>query len=95
MRFSDEQLLQVARKYNLIPGSLKNKVFLLLEQGRSLEEIRFLLRRCRNPDRPETFARTVWRYAFDWRNLQASGRQNKRRVRGTVIPLAGAKKKGG
>lgn len=51
MRFSDKQLLQVARKYNLIPGSLKNKVFLLLEQGRSLEEIRFLLRRYRNPDR--------------------------------------------
>ncbi|BCV20954.1 hypothetical protein hamaS1_10230 [Moorella sp. Hama-1] len=77
MEFTDEQLLAVARKYNLISGSLKSKVFSLLEQGYTLREIRFLLRDYRDPQSPQTFSNSLRRYAATWKELQSfSGKNN-------------------
>ncbi len=72
----DKQLVVVARKCNLHPGSLKCLAFALFDEGYSLKEARYLLRSFRDPEYPESFSNTIKKYYFLWRKAQEIQRPN-------------------
>jgi hypothetical protein len=71
---TDEDILDVARRYDVLPGSLKSLVFALLEKGLSRAEARFVLRDRKKRDDSGTFAATVRSYYAQWRKRQAEER---------------------
>jgi hypothetical protein len=73
---SDKQLVVVARRYNLDPGSLKCQAFALFDQGYSPKEARYLLRSFRDPEYPQSFSNTIRKYYFLWRKAQEIQRPN-------------------
>lgn len=64
---TDKQLIATARKYGLDLNGLKCKVFALFDLGYSPKEVRYILRRYRNPDSPITLSNTVRRYFHQWK----------------------------
>ena len=71
---TDEDILDVARRYDVLPGSLKSLVFALLEKGLSRTEIRYLLRGHRKPNDAGTFAATIRTYHGAWEKQQGAAR---------------------
>ena len=69
MKITDEVLLQTAKRYGIVPGSLKSHAFALFDQGLSRAEVRYLLRRFRNPEKPRALAETIRRYEKLWRQV--------------------------
>lgn len=67
MKVTDEMLLETAKRYGIVPGSLKSHAFALFDQGLSRAEVRYVLRRFRNPENPRALAETVRRYEMLWR----------------------------
>ena len=67
---SDKELIETARKHNLDPNSMKGEAFALFDRGYSLKEVRFLLRRHRNPANPSVYSATLRRYRKLWESVQ-------------------------
>jgi len=67
---NDKQLIDTARKYNLDPNSMKSEAFALFDHGYSLKEVRFLLRRHKNPADPSSYSSTLRRYRILWESAQ-------------------------
>ena len=67
---NDKQLIETARKWNLDPNSMKNEAFALFDHGYSLKEVRFLLRRHKNPANPSSYSSTLRRYRKLWESVQ-------------------------
>lgn len=70
MKVTDEVLLETARRYGVVPGTLKCRAFALFDQGLSRAEVRYLLRRFRNPENPRVFAETIRKYEMLWRRAK-------------------------
>ena len=67
---NDKQLIDTATKYNLDPNSMKSEAFALFDHGYSLKEVRFLLRRHKNPADPSSYSSTLRRYRILWESAQ-------------------------
>lgn len=66
-----EEVIKVARKYGLRPGTVKCEVFRYFEAGYKPSEIRFLLSYVVVDMADERrFSRNVSRYHFDWKKAQ-------------------------
>ena len=69
----DEHMIEVCRKYSLVPGTVKSEIFCRFEEGYSPREARYLYRNLReNYDNPKTFANNIRRYYYDWKQAQDS-----------------------
>lgn len=64
----EKQVIETARKYDLDPGSMKCQAFALFDQGYSPREVRYLLRRFRDPEHPQSFSNTIRKYYFLWQS---------------------------
>ncbi|MEW6046796.1 MAG: hypothetical protein AB1609_09995 [Bacillota bacterium] len=71
MKVTDELLLETAKRYGIAPGSLKSHAFALFDQGLSRAEVRYLLMRFRNPEKPRALAETIRRYELMWQERRA------------------------
>jgi hypothetical protein len=67
---SDKDIIETTRKYNLDPNSMKCEAFALFDQGYSTKEVRFLLRKYRDPYYPQSFSSTIRRYYLAWKAMQ-------------------------
>jgi len=67
---SDKELIDTAREYNIGPDSMKSEAFALFEHGYSLKEVRFLLRRHKNPANPLGYSSTLRSYRNLWESVQ-------------------------
>jgi hypothetical protein len=68
----DKQLIKTSRKYNISPSTMKCEAFALFDQGYSLEEVRYLLRRYRDPYYPNRFVNTLRKYHEFWEEAQSN-----------------------
>ena len=67
---NDKELIETARRYNLDPDSMKGEAFALFDHGYSLREVRFLLRKHKNPANPSSYSSTLRKYRILWESAQ-------------------------
>ncbi|MBE9515102.1 MAG: hypothetical protein IMY79_03070 [Chloroflexi bacterium] len=63
--------IEVARKYKLRLLTVKLVVFRLFDEGYSLAEVTFILRKFEAPGYHRTFSNTIRRYYSLWKKAQA------------------------
>ena len=67
----DQELVEVARKYHLLPGSLKCEIFLLFDKGYAPKYVKYLLRDFIT-SRIDPTLRSINRYYYTWKKAQVN-----------------------
>ena len=77
MYISDEEkrIIEIARKYHLVPGTQKCEIFCYFEEGFSPREVRYLIGNTLMIDTRQTcrtLSNNIRRYYFDWEKAQGN-----------------------
>ena len=70
---ASKRTIETARKYGLVPGTLKCDIFQYFDEGFSPKEVCFLIGKTLMVDTRatrKTLANTVRRYYYDWKKAQ-------------------------
>jgi hypothetical protein len=70
----DAELILIARKYGLSPGSFKAEVFWLFERGFTGREVKFIYRDMKVEANDQTFSGTINRYRYSWKHAQKTAK---------------------
>jgi hypothetical protein len=75
MKNTDDEIntIQIARKYNLVPGTVKCCIFEYFENGYSPREVRYLMEKylVKNTTKERrTMSNNIRRYYYDWEKAQ-------------------------
>jgi len=71
----DRRTIEVARKYNLVPGTVKCEIFLYFDEGFSPREVRYIIGKTLMMDTRKTrrtLSNNIRRYYYDWKMAQGN-----------------------
>ncbi len=72
----DREVIQMARKYGIVPGTFKCEAFLLFDKAFTPREVKFIWRGTKVDSDDRTFTQTISRYYYTWK-------QAKKKTQGT------------
>ena len=71
----DRRTIEIARKYKLVPGTVKCEIFCYFDEGFSPREVRYLVGKTLMIDTRKTrrtLSNNIRRYYYDWKMAQVN-----------------------